>query len=291
MNLTDQILSHRGVAIIDAESGESYSYEDLESKVSKYEEILETKRGVYAVKCENNFVNIAFYISCLKTRTPLLLVSENISNQALSRISFDFKLTGIFSVTKSGNLHFVDSEKDSSNSSSNTSILLGTSGSQSSPRFVRISMKNLTINSADIVKSLRNWENQICITTLPWHYSYGLSIINTHLLTGNTIVLNSHSMISEKFWRNLNRYGVTNFGGVPSQYEALDRLKEKFISANCLQYITQAGGKLNIELRRKLHKLTSNLRRDFYIMYGQTEATARISVLQPERTLSFIKSP
>jgi long-chain acyl-CoA synthetase len=282
-NLSSLILSNQGIAILDADSGKSFSYKDLNLKVNNYEEILLGKRGIYGVKCENRFPNIAFYIACLKTNTPLLLLPANISEEAISKLVKDFKLCGVFSSRREEVLSFFDSEQSNLNSLSNTSILLGTSGSQSSPRFVKISMQNLVTNSFDIVRALQDWRNQRCISTLPWHYSYGLSIINTHLLTGNTVVLNQHPIISEKFWENIHKYQVTNFGGVPSQYETLYRLRDRFIAAESLKYVTQAGGKLGLALRTEFHNLTSNLERDFYIMYGQTEATARISILSPEQ--------
>jgi long-chain acyl-CoA synthetase len=281
-NLASYILSNQGVAIIDADSGNSFSYRDLNIKVNSYEEILHKKHGVYGVRCENRFANIAFYIACLKTNTPLLLLSRNISKEAISKLSKDFKLAGVF-IGGEEDLHLFDSDPSNVAFSSNTSILLGTSGSQSSPRFVRISMQNLIVNTYDIINSLQGWESQRCISTLPWHYSYGLSIINTHLLTGNTVVLNQHPIISEKFWEYIYRYQATNFGGVPSQYEALHRIRSRFNSAESIKYITQAGGKLGVALRTEFHNLTSQLERDFYIMYGQTEATARISVLSPDQ--------
>lgn len=282
-NLASYILSNQGVAVIDADSGESFSYKDLNLRVINYEEILLRKRGIYGVKCENRFPNIAFYIACLKTSTPLLLLPSNITEEAISKLAKDFKLCGVFSGRGEETLRFFGSKQSNLVFSSNTSILLGTSGSQSSPRFVRISMQNLVTNSFDIVGALQDWKDQRCISTLPWHYSYGLSMINTHLLTGNTVVLNQHPIVSEKFWANIHKYQVTNFGGVPSQYETLFRLRDKFITAESLRYVTQAGGKLGVALRTEFHNLTYNLEQDFYIMYGQTEATARISILSPEQ--------
>ena len=283
VNLADRILAHQGVAVLDANSGEIFSYQDLNQKVNSYQEILLKKSGVYGVKCENSFLNIAFYIACLKTNTPLFLLPENITDEAVFTLSNQFKLTGVFGRKHGEALQLFDSEQINFISHSDTAILLSTSGSQFNPRFVRISMQNLSINSFDIISSLRNWENQRAISTLPWHYSYGLSIINTHLLTGNSVILNQQPIVSEKFWANIGKYQATNFGGVPSQYEAIYRLQDKFVNADSIEYITQAGGKLGLEARSEIHKLASKLKRDFYIMYGQTEATARISILFPEQ--------
>jgi acyl-coenzyme A synthetase/AMP-(fatty) acid ligase len=281
-NLASLILTNEGIALIDANSGLSFSYKDLRREVNCYEEVLYRKPGIYAVICKNKFQNIAFYVACLKTKSPVLLLPSSIAKEAIEKLTEAFQLSGVFGIGEEG-LNLFASEPNYLNYPTSTAILIGTSGSQSHPKFVRISMQNLIKNSFAIIESLEQWEKQKNIATLPWHYSYGLSILNTHLVTGNTVILNQHPILSEKFWKTINKYKVTNFGGVPSQYETLYRLRERFISAESIEYVTQAGGKLSSALRTEFHHLTTKLERKLYIMYGQTEATARISILSPEQ--------
>ena len=96
--------------------------------------------------------------------------------------------------------------------------MLPTSGSTGSPKYVRISNLNLIENTNQIIDSLQLNESHISITTMPFNYTYGMSIINTHLACGASIVLNNYSILEKKFWELLKIRKVTNFGGVPFMY-------------------------------------------------------------------------
>lgn len=162
---------------------------------------------------------------------------------------------------------------------SNLSLLLSTSGSTGSPKFVRISSNNIKSNTQSICEYLHINSHDRTITTLPFYYSYGLSIINTHLYKGASIVLTNDSIVSKTFWELFKKYEVNNFGGVPYTYEILKKLNLNKMDLSQLRYITQAGGKLNHTLVQEFHTLASNKNFDFFVMYGQTEATARMSYL------------
>ncbi len=163
----------------------------------------------------------------------------------------------------------------------NLSLLLTTSGSTGFKKFVKISKQNFLSNTKSIIKELNIKKKDIAITTLPPEYTYGLSIINTHLYVGGKIVINNRSLIEKKFWDNLYNYKVTNFGGVPFTYEILKKLKfEKLISnLKNLNYLTQAGGKLANSSHKYFLNLLKKHKKKFYIMYGATEATSRMSIL------------
>ena len=113
---------------------------------------------------------------------------------------------------------------------------------------------------------------------MPMAYSYGLSIINTHLEAGAKIVISKTTIFEKKFWNILNNFKITSLGGVPDFYEMLQKLKFEKFELPHLKYITQAGGKLSKDLTEYIKK---NLIRKFkfYTMYGQTEASPRISYL------------
>jgi acyl-CoA synthetase (AMP-forming)/AMP-acid ligase II len=169
-------------------------------------------------------------------------------------------------------------------------LLLTTSGSTGSPKLVRISYQNLMCNSNSIVEYLKINEKERPITTLPMNYSYGLSIINSHLVAGSTILLTSKSIDEKEFWDFLKNERATSISGVPYTYEMLKRLKFLRMTFPYLNTLTQAGGKLNADLNFEFAKFCEQTNKRFFIMYGQTEATARMSYLPPEYTISKIGS-
>ena len=165
-------------------------------------------------------------------------------------------------------------------------MLLPTSGSTGSSKFVRISYENLESNADSIASYLSIDENERPITTLPMSYSYGLSVINSHILKGASILLTPRSIMEKKFWTLLKSKRATSLSGVPYTYKILDRLQFTGMELPSLKTITQAGGKLNDDLNRKISDYCLSSERKFFVMYGQTEATARMSYLPSQYSLS-----
>jgi acyl-coenzyme A synthetase/AMP-(fatty) acid ligase len=165
-------------------------------------------------------------------------------------------------------------------------LLLATSGSTGSPKFTRVSYQNLQSNADSIIKYLKIDSKEKPITLLPLHYSFGLSVINSHLLRGATILLTSRSIMEKEFWTFLKNEKATSLSGVPYTYEMLKWLRFFRMDLPSLKTLTQAGGKLNTELCREFAEYAQATGKQFIVMYGQTEATARMSYLPPEKALS-----
>jgi len=111
------------------------------------------------------------------------------------------------------------------------------------------------------------------------HYTYGLSIINTHLYVGAKLVVTRKNIIERDFWNLINIHKVTNFGGIPFTFEILKKIKFQKLSLPSLKHITQAGGKLKKELSIEFEKILSKKRIKFFRMYGSTEATSRMAYM------------
>lgn len=169
-------------------------------------------------------------------------------------------------------------------------LLLTTSGSTGSPKFVRLSYENIFKNAESIVKYLDIKTHDKPVTTLPMNYSYGLSIINSHFISGATIIVTDASIMKKEFWDLCKEQGATTFGGVPFIYEMLDRLKFEDFNLPSLKKLTQAGGKLSLVLSSKFAEVCSQKGIQFFTMYGQTEATARMSYLPVEKNLTKVGS-
>jgi len=164
-------------------------------------------------------------------------------------------------------------------------LLLTTSGSTGSPKFVRQSYRNIRANTDSIVTYLSLSDKERPITTLPMSYTYGLSIINTHLDVGAAILLTNKSMAQKEFWTFFCREHATSFGGVPYTYEMLDRMRFTYMALPSLITMTQAGGKLLPALHEKLACWCAETGRQFIVMYGQCEATARMAYLPWEKSI------
>jgi acyl-CoA synthetase (AMP-forming)/AMP-acid ligase II len=160
--------------------------------------------------------------------------------------------------------------------------IIFTSGSTGKPKGVMISHKNLIANTSSIVEYLQLTSDDRMLVVLPFYYCYGLSLFHTHLRIGGSIVFNNSFIFLGGVLKSLVDYRCTGFAGVPSHFQILLRKSDSFKQMKFpdLKYVTQAGGKLApifIDEFREAHPETR-----FVVMYGQTEATARLSWLPPE---------
>ncbi len=158
-------------------------------------------------------------------------------------------------------------------------ILLTTSGSTGSPKFVRISYENLEANAGSIAGYLSINEHERPITTLPMSYAYGLSVINSHLLKGATILLTIKTLVERDFWSFLKDHRASSISGIPYTYEILERIKFRQMQLPSVKTLTQAGGKMPDKLFIEFAEFCAGSGKQFFAMYGQTEATARMSYL------------
>ena len=164
-------------------------------------------------------------------------------------------------------------------------LLLATSGSTGSPKFVRLSHANLSANAEAIAQYLALTPEDRPVTTLPPAYSYGLSVLHSHLLAGSTIVLTARTFFDRGFWDVLRGAGVTSLAGVPYHYEMLKKLRFASMDLPALRALTQAGGRMDPALTRDFATLCAERGMRFFSMYGQTEATARMAYLAPDKAI------
>ena len=140
-------------------------------------------------------------------------------------------------------------------------LLMTTSGTTGSKKFVKLSYENLRSNTQSIINYLNISYRHRTITTLPMSYVYGLSIINTHFFSGASIILNNFSFFQKDFWNLISKYKINSFGGVPYHYEILDRINFYKFKLPSLKYFTQAGGKISEKLQEKLQNMQLNQKR------------------------------
>jgi len=160
--------------------------------------------------------------------------------------------------------------------------LMATSGSTAMPRLVKVSHGNLIANTEAIIRSQRLGSDERAMLVLPVSYCFGASVLHTHLYHGGAVVFDSRFMFADKVLRAIAHYGCTSFAGVPTAYQILLRRSNiRTIPMPSLRRFLQAGGALSVAAVQQMRAIVPHA--EFFVMYGQTEATARISCLPPQR--------
>jgi len=157
-----------------------------------------------------------------------------------------------------------------------------TSGSTGKPKGVVLSHLNLVTNTRSIIAYLELSAKDRMMVVLPFYYIYGLSLLNTHIAVGGSLVVDNRFVFPNVILDQMEKHAVTGFAGVPSTFAILlakSNIKSRKFST--LRYITQAGGAMAPVLQKEVVRVFSPAK--LYVMYGATEASARLSYLNPER--------
>lgn len=279
------------------DDGSKYDYSSFLDFESNFSQALKSRSLVFLL-CANNPESIFAYLYFIRNKIVPILLDSKINEELLNNLINQYgpsyiwapkersKINGFKKIYSYKNYYLSNTPcKNNINLNQKLAILLTTSGSTGSPKLVKLSYTNLSSNAESIAEYLSIDKNQRPITSLPMNYSFGLSIINSHIIKGSTILLTSNSMMEKGFWEFIKGYQATSLSGVPYTYEMLKRLRFFEMDLPHLQTLTQAGGKLNKNLAIEFGQFCNNKKINFFIMYGQTEATARMSYLPPKELL------
>jgi acyl-coenzyme A synthetase/AMP-(fatty) acid ligase len=277
------------VAVIDSGADTAWTYKALSAEVSRRRDLLADEgKSLLFLFCRNEPPYLAWYLAALEAGHAVALLNDQIDAQlAANLVSLyrpEWVLTslpvdpGAYESPDAAGL-WRRRRLDSVPLHHDLALLLSTSGSTGSPKFVRLRRANVEANAESIRQALSISEQDVPVAHLPIHYSYGLSVVNSHLLAGASIVLTREGLVSSAFWEGIRRYHVNSFSGVPYTYQILRRLGLDKVNAPTLRIMTQAGGKLDTGNIAYFHERMIERQGSFFVMYGQTEATARISIL------------
>ncbi|MBQ3545608.1 MAG: AMP-binding protein [Lachnospiraceae bacterium] len=285
------------IAII-TEAGKKYTYTELIKDSDTFASYI-GKRCLVIILCTNTYECVLSYIGCLNNKIVPMMISDKIDIDALNDLIITYKPSYLWlpkeelnrcydilnfkeQIYNLENYVLLDMDKSDVVLNENLALLLSTSGSTGSRKFVRLSYKNIEANTKSIIKALGIEENDRAITTLPLNYTYGLSVINTHLYKKSTILLTGYQIYKSEFWEFLNNNNGTSFSGVPYTYEMLLKLKLLDKVKVSIKKMTISGGFLDKLYQKKINEFTKNNNIEFYVMYGQTEATARVMCMRSE---------
>lgn len=286
-------------AIIDGDSGQVIRYDALDEAARKYSQAFENQKSLVFIFINSSVDALIAYLALLNQEHPVAVFDSQLHPDLKQQLIASYTPHYVIESTPTSfspePTHYASIS--TSHSSLVTwrcrkpeqcptihpelSLLLSTSGTTGSPKLIRLSKSNIVSNASSICSYLEITPKERAIASLPFHYSYGLSVLHSHIFAGASVVVTSQSMIQEGFWDAFNRFQCTSLAGVPYTYQLLDRLGLDNLQCPTLHTLTQAGGRLSPALVVKFHESMQKRKGRFFVMYGQTEATARVAYLPP----------
>lgn len=255
------------------------------------------------ILCRNNVASVVCYLAALQKGDAVALLNADLESSLLQRLVAAYQPEWIaappatsapegYALQEASDQRLVFVRRNGGTAAiyPDTAVLLSTSGTTGSPKMVRLSYRNIESNAASIVEYLALTEVERPITTLPFSYSYGLSVINSHLHAGAALLVTECGVVSREFWDFFRERQATSIAGVPFIYQMLQRLDLGKMQLPSLRTLTQAGGRMEEGLVRRFHQVSVERGWKLYVMYGQTEAAPRISYVPPDRLADKIGS-
>ena len=280
---------------------EVWAYNKLFDISEKIAGMVPTRSLVFLV-CSNTPASIAAYVGFINHGIVPVMVDKDLDEELFQNLLEKYLPTYIFA--EEAHFDFLDrytqtlhiagsvlydlAEQHPFPLHDDLAILMTTSGSTGSPKLVRQSYENLRANTASIAAYLHLDETERAVTNLPLHYVYGLSVLNTHLAVGASVVVTDKTLFDRSFWQLMREKEVTSLSGVPYTYAMLKRLRFFHMDLPALRTLTQAGGKLDIELHAEFANYAARTGKLFVVMYGAAEATARMGYLPPQDALEKV---
>ncbi len=279
------------VRLIDAAQGLTLSGHELAARIEAMEHELHAfPSGLLLLSAPWTTDTVCRYLAAFRQNRPLALLDPGIEPETLAELIGRFEPAGIWQAGIEGvapegyrdEAYGWIRQTAAAAVHPDLALLLTTSGSTGAARMVRLSRQAVLANAAAIVRALDITPLEIAPTSLPFHLGYGLSVLNSHLLAGATVVVSAHPVIGSDFWAAVDTYRATSFAAVSHVYELLARLRWTSSAHPSLRTLTQSGSRMRPELIAQIAGDIGRAGGRFYLMYGQTEATARMAVLPSE---------
>lgn len=282
---------------VETEQGVKLTYAQLEEAASSIARVMQPRRFTFCL-CENTLGSFVGYVAFVTHNIPTVLLDASKSIEVVNNLIKLYQPQYIWCPTNRAGglcigspvLEYEDYTLFLAGSQEykvhpNLLLCLTTSGTTGSPKFVKLTEENLRSNAESIAEYLKITEKERAITSLPMYYSFGMSVINSHLIKGATLLLTDKAVIQREFLHFLQEGRATSIAGVPYTYEMLRKLKFLKMELPELKTMIQAGGKLNANIVKEYVEAAQKSGKEFIVMYGQTEAAPRMSYLPFEKAL------
>lgn len=281
-NFADSLELFGDAPALITEDGVRISYADLAARADAFAARLGPAPRLLAIEADNSVEAIVAYLGALRSRHPVILLAANAGDRT-ANILRTYRPDAIYArrqeafelalAAPEGGLH------------PDLALMLSTSGTTGAVKLVRLSIGAIASNADSIRTYLGIGPDERAITSLPIHYSYGLSVLNSHLASGAALLVTARSAVEPEFWAFFRREGGTSFAGVPHSYEMLERSGFRTMDLPSLRTLTQAGGRMPPDMVATFGGWARGRGVRLFVMYGQTEATARMAYMPPDRLL------
>ncbi len=275
---TEQIPPER-LALVD-DRGLTLTWGELTERVEKLAQSIPARALVF-VFCKNQCEAVIGYLACLKQNAVALMLDSSLDETLVASLIATYRPAFLWH-DKSGAYHLHATGLPPFPLHDDLALLMTTSGSTGSPKLVRLSRSNLQSNATSIARYLAIDASERGLVSLPLNYVYGLSIVNSHLLAGATLLLTNASVMQREFWQFVREERASSLAGVPYTWEMLKKLRFMRMDLPEMRTLTQAGGKLAPALVKEFTDFAQLHGKRFVVMYGAAEATSRMAWLAPE---------
>lgn len=283
---------------VETEQGEKLTYAQLKADADSIAAEMEPRKFIFCL-CENTLGSFVGYVAFMTHNIPTVLLDASKDSSVIDLLIEHYRPSYIW---KPKNCHtditdytdiiltyedfeLVKTEYDGYEIHPDVLLCLTTSGTTGSPKLVKLTEENLRSNAESIAEYLKITEKERAITSLPMYYSFGMSVINSHLIKGATLLLTDKAVIQREFLNFLKEGKAMSIAGVPYTYEMLRRLRFLKMDLPELKTMIQAGGKLNANIVKEYVEAAQASGKEFIVMYGQTEAAPRMSYLPFDKAL------
>lgn len=280
-----------GARLVDVATGRTLGHDELVREVTANAEALaKLPGGVLFVRVPIGLPGLLYYLGAFEAHRAVALIDPALNAESLGKLVARFSPGAVLIAPdappppgyRAEDGAWVRVSPDGIAPHPEAAVMLATSGSTGAPHFAKLSRQAILANAHAIADVLRIGPDDVAPTSLPPHYSFGMSVVNSHLACGATVVVESSGILARPFWDAVSATGCTSVAAVPYHYEMLRRKGFDPSRYPRLTKLTQAGGRLRPELVTDFDTRMRAAGGGLYVMYGQTEASPRMATMPAE---------
>jgi acyl-coenzyme A synthetase/AMP-(fatty) acid ligase len=292
MTLYDLIQKNHNLFFIDAQTGHAASIKTFHQSLP-----IDDRQGLVFIYNDNGIGSVEVLLNFMNSRFTVVLLSAQLHHSFKQNLEalytpyyiYDPGRVAVFgytSIAASASIQLLKRKITAEYAiHSNIKMLLSTSGTTGSPKFVKLSDDNLVQNAWSILDYMPIQSDDVVPLNVPIVFVYGLSIFTTNCMAAGAILCTDKDILQPAFWTDFTKYNCSTIGGVPYVYEMLHRIGFFKKDRPSLRYMTQTGGILNQALRQEIVAYANTYNKQFFAQYGQTEAAGRMAYLPQEDLL------
>ena len=272
-------------ALLDDKTIDWISYGELKARIAQEAARLAGSKSLIFLSAHNDIETVVSLYGTLAANHAVALINPDLVPELHEALVAAYRPRWLI---ENGQIFDRGAEHSALEIHDELAVLLSTSGSTGSPKFVRLTRNNIKANAVAIAQALHMTAQDCGGGHLPLHYSYGLSVLTSHLAVGARVRLTKSGFMDRSHWEAVRDAGVTQLPGVPFHIQMMMKMGLKRLNIPSLRSLTQAGGHLETTIRQHAHAAMEERGGQFFVMYGQTEAAPRMTTLAH---IDFLDAP